>query len=178
MDLKRKRSDEGLSSVHKHTCRTTEVEGSKQKGMPKSNSPSHVYGCPGDGGRCLERKNRYWRSQKEFREHFETHVEDYRTTNGYRCPACKDSKSSPGVTPILSTTFDQDRDLARHIYLTHLKSATPKEPRYTALEMDYGTSQSSVSRDVHTKEIVLEHLLVNSATTAQCDDQHQGYPRT
>jgi len=108
--------------------------------------PARVYGCLGDGGRCQERKHRYWRSKKEFGIHFETHLEDYETPDGYKCPACEKRRLSPGIVSITTTSFSHGRDLAMHVWFEHMvPSTTSMQPQGASLVAKDGLQEGSTA---------------------------------
>jgi len=113
--------------------------------------PARVYGCLGDGARCQERKHRYWRSKKEFGIHFETHLGDYETPDGYKCPACEKRRLSPGIVSITTTSFSHGRDLAMHVWFKHMvPSTTPMQLQDTSLVVKDGLQEGSTGRQDQT----------------------------
>ncbi|KAI4674785.1 uncharacterized protein J4E84_010391 [Alternaria hordeiaustralica] len=148
--IKREPLEERLDHSPTHA---TGSQGSKRAKMKDAvdatiNKPSaRVYGCLGDGGRCQERKHRYWRSKKEFGIHFETHLEDYETPDGYKCPACEKRRLSPGIVSITTTSFSHGRDLAMHVWFEHMvPSTTSLQPQDTSLVAKDGLQEGSTAR--------------------------------
>jgi len=71
---------------------------------------SKIYGCPGNAGRCLEHRNRQWRSKIQFWTHFETHLQEYQILEGYQCLEC-------------AKRYLHGRELAMHIWNAHMVSS-------------------------------------------------------
>ncbi|OWY45774.1 hypothetical protein AALT_g10318 [Alternaria alternata] len=123
-NIKREPSDETLEHATTRALVTTKDKKPKQRGKRNNKPTVHVYGCVGDGGKCEKQKRRYWRSRKAFEEHFETHLEEYRTSDGFVCTACERCESSPGVISIFTTSFSHFRDLVTHIWKQHMVPST------------------------------------------------------
>jgi len=88
-----------------------------------ANKPK-VYGCPGNAGKCLERKKRQWRSKIGFWTHFETHLQEYAFLDGYQCLECVKRKPSRNAASTATETYSQGRELAMHIWSRHMVSFT------------------------------------------------------
>lgn len=84
-------------------------------------TPSKRYGCPGDGGQCIEHENRAWRSLKSFFEHLKAqHLEEYKTHGGLKCLECEKNNLFAEYHTVSPTFPLQGRDLATHIWDDHM----------------------------------------------------------
>jgi len=100
--------------------------------IKRSNTPN-PYGCSGYGDKCLERKNRQWRSKFEFWLHFATHLKDSEALDGYICLQCGMESQSPDVVCTATEKYSHGRELAMHIWFEHMIPSTrPKRPQGAA----------------------------------------------
>ncbi|KAH6865679.1 hypothetical protein BKA58DRAFT_471627 [Alternaria rosae] len=127
-NIKREPSDESLEYPATRALKAPKGIEPKLKGKRKNKPTVNVYGCVGNGGKCQMRKHRYWRSKKEFGTHFETHLKEYQTPDGFICEACEKCKLSPGIVSIVTKSFSHFRDLVTHTWNEHMVPSTTSKP--------------------------------------------------
>ncbi|KAH6878491.1 hypothetical protein BKA58DRAFT_398536 [Alternaria rosae] len=182
--IKREPPDEKPNHPPTHADGSQKSKRAKLRDATNKKPQPPVYGCLGNGGKCQERKHRYWRSKKEFRTHFETHLEDYDTPEGFKCPACEKRMLSPGIVSITTTSFSHGRDLAMHVWFEHMvPSTTSKQPQDTSLVAKGEPREGSTARQDEPRDLELGSHFQNTIEMEEngdepweCPDTQHGQP--